>query len=258
MADPANRVTEENQNNPASQQNVTRELAREFKWVEAFQIGTNLLIAAVGLAALWIYYGQLKAMRGQLGEIIKQFPEIQKSANAAKSAADTAFATLQSSQEQFRNEQRPYIFASPQAAGPQSTVIQTLPDGRFQVAITVEINNGGRSPAIDTFSTPSRMYLGPRKEMSKKFKAFVPEYPMKTGDILASNVSRIVVTGELLTLSAQEMKSVNNYELAVYVMGAVKYTDVFSPHLDAPYETKYCFVFNPLGLPLGGCGGTIK
>lgn len=258
MADPANPLPEQPDSNPPRQQNVTGELAREFRWVEGFQIGTNLLLAAVGLTALWIYYGQLKVMRGQLGEIIKQYPEIQKSADAAKSAAETAFATLQSSQQQFRNEQRPYIFASPQAAGPQSTIVQTLPDGRFQIAITVEINNGGRSPAINTFSTPSKMYLGPRKEMSKAFKAFVPEYPMKTGDILASNVSRVVVTGELLNLSAQEMKSVNNYELAVYVMGAVKYTDVFSPHLDAPYETKYCFVFNPVGLPLGGCGGSIK
>jgi hypothetical protein len=102
------------------------------------------------------------------------------------------------------------------------------------------------------------MYVGPRKEMSKKFKAFVPEYPPRNGDIVASNVSHVVPTGELPTLSAEEMKSVNNYELAVYVMGAVKYTDVFSPHLEAPYETTYCFVFNPVGLPLGVCGATIK
>lgn len=70
--------------------NQTKELAREFRIAEKWVIGTNIVLALIGLAALCIYYGQLKVMQGQLGEIIKQYPEIKKSADAAKSAADTA------------------------------------------------------------------------------------------------------------------------------------------------------------------------
>src|SRR6266446_4744874 len=72
------------------EENETKELAREFRVAEKWVIGTNIVLAVIGIAALCIYYGQLRVMRGQLGEIIKQYPEIKKSADAAKSAADTA------------------------------------------------------------------------------------------------------------------------------------------------------------------------
>jgi hypothetical protein len=253
-------------NQIANNQNATaRELAREFRWVEVTQLIINGALAIIGIVALWIYHGQLEVMREQLGEIIRQYPEMQKSANAAESAANTASTTLRSSQQQFRNEQRPYIFASPRPAGNlvtmsgiQHPVVEPLSNGRVQIDITVEITNGGKSPAINTFSTESRMYLGPRKELQKKFKSFVPEYATGNGDIVASNVTQVVPTGNFLSLSPEEVKLVNKNELAVYILGAVKYTDVFAPHLEAPYETKYCFVYNPVGLPLGGCGATIK
>src|SRR5713101_10051076 len=51
------------------------ELAREFRAAEKWVIGTNLTLAIIGIVALCIYYGQLSVMRGQLGEIIKQYPE---------------------------------------------------------------------------------------------------------------------------------------------------------------------------------------
>jgi len=48
----------------------------------------------VGLYVASIYHGQLSVMQGQLGEIIRQFPEIQKSANAATSANIAAHDAL--------------------------------------------------------------------------------------------------------------------------------------------------------------------
>ena len=44
----------------------------------------------LGLYVAGIYHGQLNVMQGQLGEIIKQYPELQKSADAAKTAAELA------------------------------------------------------------------------------------------------------------------------------------------------------------------------
>ncbi len=72
------------------EQNETKELGREFRIAEKWVIGTNIALAIIGVVALCIYNGQLRVMRGQLGEIIKQYPELQKSADAAKTAAEIA------------------------------------------------------------------------------------------------------------------------------------------------------------------------
>src|ERR1700721_1730378 len=58
--------------------NEADELAREFRTAEKWVIGTNIILAIIGTIALCIYHGQLEVMRGQLGDIVKQFPEIQK------------------------------------------------------------------------------------------------------------------------------------------------------------------------------------
>jgi hypothetical protein len=51
---------------------------------------------------------------------------------------------------------------------------------------------------------------------------------------------------------------VKNKDLVVYVVGAVQYEDVFAPPIKVPYETKYCFTYNPTGISFGECGGFIK
>ena len=79
---------------PEDESDAAKELAREFGIVEKFQIGTNLLLAAVGIVALVIYNGQLKEMR-------KATKATQTAAEAAKTSADTAALALQSSQVQF-------------------------------------------------------------------------------------------------------------------------------------------------------------
>ena len=48
----------------------------------------------VGLYVAGIYHGQLQVMQGQLGEIVKQYPELQKSADAAKNATIAAHDAL--------------------------------------------------------------------------------------------------------------------------------------------------------------------
>jgi len=240
-------------------------MRREFRWFEFGSLFINGALVVVGIYALYIYNGQLNVMRGQLGEIIKQYPEIKKSADAAKSAADTADATLKSSQQQFRTDQRPYVFASPEPGGtvmtptgPQQKIEETLSDGSTKIYINVKVTNGGKSPAINMVCTKSEMYLGTQKEVARKFDGFVPEYPREPALILGSGVENVVRTGDLVKLSHEEFGKVRKRELVVYIIGAAKYTDVFAPPLSVPYETKYCFVYNPTGIPLGNCGGSIK
>ena len=48
-------------------------------------------------------------------------------------------------------------------------------------------------------------------------------------------------------------------ELIAYVIGAIRYRDAFMPTIP-PYETRYCFSFNPAGLAFGFCnsGNSMK
>lgn len=92
-----------------NQNDTARELAREFRWVEFAQLIVNGVLAIIGIVALCIYYGQLEIMRGQLGEIIKQYPELQKSADASKSAADISAKQLKMFEQQMTLEQRAWI-----------------------------------------------------------------------------------------------------------------------------------------------------
>jgi hypothetical protein len=97
--DPAQDALTYNPEEQSTRDNSTaRELAREFRWVESAQLIISGVLAIVGLIALWVYYGQLRVMRGQLGEIAKQYPELKRSADAAKVAADTAANQLELSE----------------------------------------------------------------------------------------------------------------------------------------------------------------
>jgi len=72
------------------------------RWAAWFTFGATLL--AFIAAAVYAHYAHQTLI-----EIEKQTPEIRKSADAAKSAADTAHATLVNSQKSFEIDERPYL-----------------------------------------------------------------------------------------------------------------------------------------------------
>jgi hypothetical protein len=74
-------------------------------WKIILEVGA----VAVGIGVALIYYGQLQVMRGQLGEIIRQFPEIQKSAKAARDSADLSQKTLNETTKNFRIDERAWL-----------------------------------------------------------------------------------------------------------------------------------------------------
>jgi hypothetical protein len=63
-------------------------------------------LVIVGIVALFIYYGQLEVMKVQLGEIVKQYPEIRRQAKAATDAVNQ-------STEAFRIDERAWIALEP-------------------------------------------------------------------------------------------------------------------------------------------------
>jgi hypothetical protein len=179
-----------------------------------------------------------------------------KAAEAATSAAATASATLTSSKQQFRMEERPYIWAYP-VTGPNNGV---LPSVGEKIYIRVDFKNSGRTPATQMVPTESRTIVGPKKEARRQAKEYVAEYPAISGSVFPPEVTGTAPTGYGPKLTEPILANINSGSWKIYVVGAVRYTDVFQPSI-APYETRYCFVFNPTGLPFGGCdfeGDSIK
>ena len=90
----------------------TERLLQGTRTIEWLQFGTNALLAVIGVAALCIYGGQLKVMKGQLEEIIRQYPEIHAQAVAATTAVKQAAAD---SIENARRVERQLKIAQQQA-----------------------------------------------------------------------------------------------------------------------------------------------
>jgi hypothetical protein len=129
---------------PNNEQETARELAREFRWVEGAQLVVNGVLAIVGIIALCIYGGQLKVMRGQLGEIIRQFPEIQKSANANVKAADQTEKAVKNAAVDFRLDQRAWIGID----FPILNAVRGADKKQITVTIQASIKNTGKTPAL--------------------------------------------------------------------------------------------------------------
>lgn len=106
-------------------------------WKIVLEIGA----VAVGIVVACIYYGQLKVMQGQLGEIVKQFPEIQKSAKAARDSADLSRQTLVETVSNFRTDQRawlaPEFIKEPEQINQSGLAIENL-----------SVGNSGKTQAL--------------------------------------------------------------------------------------------------------------
>jgi hypothetical protein len=89
--------------------------------IEWLQFSVNALLAIVGIIALCIYHGQLLVMKGQLGEIVRQYPEIKKQAKAATDAVNQAAAdSIENSQRITR--QLSIAQQQAEAAGRQANI----------------------------------------------------------------------------------------------------------------------------------------
>jgi hypothetical protein len=243
------------------EKNETKELAREFRIAEKWVIGTNIVLAVIGIVALCIYYGQLQVMRGQLGEIIKQYPEIQKSANAAKSAAETADTTLKSTEKSFVVDQRPYIVVAegyPQFLHP--------PVVGQQAQVNVLLKNIGKTPAVQVVNSvrfiPYRsellMKLSPeeRKKARQEYISFIQgEFAtlrtgnektqkeianlkkLDAGQDVAPNKTYFLTTDQpAVFISETESALLKTGEISLYIVGVTSYIDSYG----ITYKTEFC------------------
>jgi hypothetical protein len=187
--------------------NKTNELVREFRIAEKWVIGTNIILAIIGIFALCIYQGQLNVMRGQLGEIIKQYPELQKSANAATSGSNTANGAFEESKKEFRIQQRPYI-----------TLSELRPNGQLMAGnnkLVLSIINSGRTPALKIHILLNA-YINQRVIMNTN--------PAERSESVLASDKQISNT-YTITLSGSDFAETSSREFTV--RGTIRYTDIF-------------------------------
>ena len=241
----------ESSNSNNEQDATAKELAREFRWVEVWQLVVNGVLALIGIIALIIYNGQLKEMR-------KATKATQVAAEAAKKSADTAADTLTSTQQQFRMDERPYLWPSPHGGTnlsnpgkPDQSVVIYVNGADITLAAAVDIKNAGRSPALLVQITRTEYIVGPSKKALAAARSYVPEYRNIRGSIVGTDLAQTPVS-TVRKLTKEELSQIVNGTWDAYVVGAVRYRDVFTP-TTVPYETTYCFHVQPSGYAFAEC-----
>jgi len=243
-------MCEQRNANTTSEQNVGRELARKFRWVEFAQIASNVILAVVGIIALCIYSGQLTEMR-------KSSKAAQDAANAAESAATTAKDTLVDQKNLFQIEQRPYIVVAdgslqflnpPTASSPIKANITFKNIGKtpafrmvWNIALlkfTAEPNSGHQK--LRNFLTRNYAELADKNTAAiKELSTFSPKLRVELdlapqATVFSTNQEPPVV------LSGDELSVLQKAGgVALFYIGVVNYRDSFGDE----YETTFCDLY---------------
>jgi hypothetical protein len=222
-----------------------------------------LAVAVVGAYTVAAYQ-QLDVMRGQLGEIIKQYPELQKSATAAKSAADTADATLKSSEISSKQQIRAYIttsevaieargFLDEQFRGFTQTIdINHPPNFTMRACWDVEFLNVGHTPTAGLSMNPKIAITetSPRKAI-ESLEGF-PHTNEPAGYALGPAQRRrfTMCTHMIPARDAIELIAGQSAKHGqIYIYGIIGYWDIFREY----HELGYCHRGVPYSTAFGSC-----
>jgi hypothetical protein len=234
---------------PGVQIDLIQDLKQEYRAANAdasVQNKKQLFWARVSAGLIFIYAGLT----------LWQAVSTKNAANATTRAAKTAADNLFFAQQQFRMDQRPYLSADPRGGykppgQTEHSVIQIIP-GAVRVGVVMEIQNRGKSPAMDVFATPTQYKIGPREEVENYVQNYVPEYPITAASTVITAGGRLNPYSPVETITRDQWDKVADGTWEFYVFGAVKYKDMFKPPIET-YETTYCYQIAPRGLPFGDC-----
>jgi hypothetical protein len=187
------------------------------------QVALNILTAILGVATIGAfcaaaYYACVA--RGQLDQMIKQYPELQKSAAAAKSAADTASDTLKASSHNFYIDERPYVVGD--------TFNVTLTTAKQMMHL--EFRNAGKTPAVNLRIDPHdcSLLLGGKPILITSDEGI-------GGENVASDKTAKFDFPVALSDTGKSM--FENEDAELIIKGKVLYSDVFG----CGHQTRFCF-----------------
>ena len=218
---------------------VAKEIKREFRWFEWVSIGSNLILAVVGIFALKAYYGQLGAMKGQLTQMQGSSQQTDKllglyqqqlnKLDASIQQASRLAAATETANSNVLAADRPWFGAS----FAQQDVIEA---GKIPSA-TIIFMNSGKRPARVTFSGAAVHW----------FDKFPRDPPYPAMSLISTE---LVVPGAGVTqkfnlakqpLSQTEVDAVNTGKPARWFLYAkIEYVDV---RTGENHHTHVCWVY---------------
>jgi hypothetical protein len=167
------------------------------------------------------------------------------SADAAVSSAATAKATLDASSLEFRQEQRPYLWASSFNISNPSLCVAP---GGTRVCADVHIVNSGRTPAIGV-RLHRYVTFGAKAENTVKAMK-IQTYPSPAGDMLGTIGDKWGTAATDLVDDATA-KGLIDGTISLFVYGIVQYYDIFGDY----HETGFCSHKLPDNGPFIVCDG---
>lgn len=214
---------------------------------------STFLVATLTLGAIVVYADLVNL---QYREMIASTKAAQDAAGAALSAAGTAKKMFDSSQQQFRNEQRPYLSPQPRPGFSNGSFFilgrdhnpPETSDWLFSAA--VDLANVGRSPAVEVLVTNTEFMVGPKDQARRDASHFVPKYKSTPHIVMAGTA--VTPTSEKKGLTHTEFDAFNDGTWEIYIVGAATYIDIFDPRIK-PYESTFCFRIMPKGMTVGHC-----
>jgi hypothetical protein len=206
------------------------------------------IFAAIAASGAWYYAciadQQLKNMNDTYGKIKQQ-------------TAD-ADSTLIQTQQHFQLSQRPYIWVTPRggAQDREGRSFVFVPNGdKVNFAAAIDVSNFGESPAVEVSASKTEYIIGPSATATERAKHYRPRYdPQIGGTVIPKGGAPGLNPGsDIKSLTQTEFNNFKDGAWDIFVVGGVRYRDIYSTRDNAPYETTYCFRINPTGLPFGNC-----
>lgn len=190
-------------------------------------ICTAIIAIATVLYTVFAYH-QWKTMARQLNETERQTKAAITSADAAKSAAATAEATLKDSQKSFIVQNRPYI---------NFEVARLIykPEVGKRLEATCLIRNSGRTPAISV--RPDISIEGRTDPLPKA----ITRLRAKNRIDLGAGQSLVIPVPGKGPIRSDSAARIEAGEVVVYVYGFLDYSDLFG----CQYTLEFCGFYDP-------------
>ena len=222
-------------------------------WIEA-----ACAVALVVITGFYTHYAHQQAVAAHdtVEQIIKQYPEIKKSADAAASAATTAQQALADQKNAFVIEQRPYLVVD---GSPQFV---STPTPMSQIEADITFKNIGKTPAfrivenvaLVKFYPASQTAAGHEKlkrfliesftNLENKNTALIKEISTAPAILdvrqdLAPTATMFTTSHDPVILSEADFKALRTSGVALFYIGIAAYRDSFGND----YETQVCRMY---------------
>lgn len=229
-------MSEDRQDDSTRNGDNSGELAKEVHWIQHATFWSQIVLGLIGIAALCIYYGQLKEMQKSTDAAVI-------AANASKKSADTADAALkhitandkatsEASFSTFKQEERAYVGTTSANQSGDNGVLRDARGNHY--CVDIHIANSGRTPAIGTRITRYVIVYGPEGK-SIVGKMLVPSFP-ENGRVDPPNAPFFASACTPDPVDDTTLAKFQSATFGVYVYGVIQYRDIFGDY----HETGFC------------------